>query len=151
MFPRLSCRAQSGGTAWLKATMKRFLNLNEISLPILMALFITGLGIPAGLYLSARLLEHFRLHWPLLDLLARVFIGIGAFLLLLFFLLVVVEQIQDHLLYRRYLRERGKQIQDECPYCGIRQIHPFDYVCPVYGGEIHPGEKELDRTRRAKT
>ena len=118
--------------------MKRFLNLNDLSLPILKAILIIGLGIPVGFYLSSRLLDLFGVHFPLLVQLIRVFLEIGALLLLLFFVLVVAELIQDHFLYKRYLRERGKQIQTECPYCGNRQIRSFEHFCPVCGEKITP-------------
>lgn len=116
--------------------MKRILNLNESALPVLRAIFIVGLGLPLGLKLSAFLLARAGLPLPILDRLVPLFCGLGGMALGLFFMLVVVEQIQDHLLYRRYLQERGQALDGECPFCGNRRIQAFQHFCPVCGKDL---------------
>lgn len=116
--------------------MKRILNLNDFSLPALKTILIIGLVLPAALLLSSTLLDQAGLHLPVLHQLIGVLFGMAVFLLLLFFGLVILEQIQDHFLYRRYLQERGRQIQGECPFCGNRQLHPFEHFCSVCGEKI---------------
>jgi ribosomal protein S27E len=111
--------------------MKRILNLNDFSSPALIGILGIGLGLPAVITVVSRLLG-----LPALQGWARVLAEIGAGLLGLFFVLVIVEQIQDHLLYRRYLRERGQHVDGECPYCGNRQIRSFDHFCGVCGKKI---------------
>ena len=116
--------------------MKRILNLNESALPVLRAIFIVGLGLPLGLKLSAFLLARAGLPLPILDRLVPLFCGLGGMALGLFFMLVVVEQIQDHLLYQRYLQERGQALDGECPFCGNRRIQAFQHFCPVCGKDL---------------
>lgn len=111
--------------------MKRILNLNDYSSQVLIGIVGIGLGLPAVITLVARLLS-----LPVLQGWARVLAEIGAGLLGLFFVLVIVEQIQDTMLYRQYLRERGKHVDGECPYCGNRQLRSFDHFCGVCGKDI---------------
>jgi len=120
--------------------MKRILNLNDFSLPALKVIAIISLGIPAALFLAAYLLDRAGLHLPLLERLIWVSFGIGGILILLFFLLVVLEQVQDHMLYKRYLQQRGQPAQGECPFCGNRMLRSFEYFCPMCGQQLKQKE-----------
>lgn len=111
--------------------MKRILNLNNFSGPVLKVILSIGLGLPAGLVLLNYVLEQAGLHLPLLEHAIWFLLAAGGVALLLFLGLVILERIQDNLLYRRYLRERGQHINEECPYCGNRQLRPFEYACSV--------------------
>ena len=117
--------------------MKRILNLNSFSLPALVAIATTGAGVPVVLFLLSRLMQWLGRPEPILLVhLARVLAATGGILLLLFFALVILEQVQDHWLYRRYMHERGKQVEEECPFCGNRQLRSFERYCPVCGEKI---------------
>jgi len=89
--------------------LKRILNLNEFSGPAMAFIAVTGLAVPGALLLISRLFDRGGLHLPALEWLARFFLMTGGVLLVLFFVLVVLEHIQDEILYRRYLRERGNR------------------------------------------
>jgi len=63
---------------------------------------------------------------------------VGALVFIVLVVLVVFEQIQDHLLYRAFLKNRGRRIRlsdgyFECQYCGNRKVREFDTVCPACG------------------
>ncbi len=116
--------------------MKRILNLNDYSVPVIKVISIIAVGLPTALWIFSYLLDRIGMRLPALERLAGVFLGIGGILLLLFLGLVVLEQIQDRVLYRQYLQKRGQQVESECPYCGNRQLHSFEQFCPVCGEKV---------------
>lgn len=118
--------------------MKRFLNLNEFGGKALVAIAIVGVGIPGVLYMVSLTLDALGIHWPGMRFLIWGALGAGGLLLLGFLVLLIIEQIQDHVLYQMYLKSRGKRIRTaenlyECPYCGNRKIREFEHQCPVCG------------------
>ncbi len=116
--------------------MKRILNLNDFSAPALKIIAIIAVGLPAALWLASYVSGLLGQKLIVLGQLALAFMEVGGVLLLLFFALIVLEQIQDHALYQQYLRERGKQVEGECPFCGNRQLHSFEHFCPVCGKKV---------------
>lgn len=116
--------------------MKRILNLNGIAGPALVAIAIIGLVVPGASLLISHLLDLAGLRLPIIEQTARIFLISGGLLLLLFALLVIAEQIQDQILYRRYMEQRGRQAAGECPFCGNRQIRDFEPFCPICGERI---------------
>lgn len=133
--------------------MKRILNLNDFSVPALKAILLIGIGSPLIFLLTDWILNKFSFHLPALQWIAWNLVKAGGVLLAFFFVLVIVEQIQDHLLYRQYLQNRAHQTSEnrsdhECPFCGNRQLHPFETFCPVCGEQIHRKAQGEAVTRR---
>ena len=120
--------------------MKRILNLNDFSGPALKGILFGGFVLPALMFLISRELA---LTW--LERAAWAFLEAGGILLVLFFALVALEQIQDGLLYRRYLHEREKHplVEGECQFCGNRRLQPFARLCPVCGAQVHPASETI--------
>ncbi len=121
--------------------MKRFLNLNDFGGKMILAIAIVGICIPLALYAVSLGLDSLGIHEPVLPYLIWGSLAVGAILLLGLIVLIVVEQIQDHLLYRMYLKTRGKRIRGprnvaECPFCGNRNIREFELYCPVCGQKL---------------
>ncbi len=118
--------------------MKRILNLNTIAVKIVTAILVFAFGIPALLYGLSLVLGVLRVQLTFLTYAIWVSVGLGALLLLGFFVLIVLEQIQDELLYRNYQKGRGQRILGEnglgeCPYCGFRGVREFERFCPGCG------------------
>jgi hypothetical protein len=116
--------------------MKRILNLNGIVGRVGAAILALTLLVPGGLWLLGRL-------FPSADFsrLGRFSLGAGLALLGLFALLVVLEMAQDAWIDDQHRRGLGKRLRlpgptAECPYCGSRQIRPFDRACPVCGKDL---------------
>jgi hypothetical protein len=117
--------------------MKRILNLHEIGFRLLAVAALFGLGIPGllwGLRAAGILVDQLP-RWMRLSM----WVGIG--LLVVLFVLIVVEQVQDSFLYQRYLKERQAKLaladgQFECQYCGFRQVRAADTSCPVCGRDF---------------
>jgi predicted RNA-binding Zn-ribbon protein involved in translation (DUF1610 family) len=104
---------------------------------------ILGVGIPGVLYELSLALDALGIHWPMMRFLVWGALGVGGLLFFGFVVLLMIEQIQDHLLYQMYLRSRGKRIRTaenlyECPYCGNRKIREFEHQCPVCGKSLFP-------------
>ena len=118
--------------------MHRILNLNNISSRVLAVIAFTGIVVPGLCWL----LQILGLDWPALGVLMRAGLWMGGALLVLFIALVLIEQIQDHLLYRAYQRGlsrrlQGKEGRSECPYCGNRALKDFETCCPICGKELN--------------
>ncbi len=78
------------------------------------------------------------MQWPALARLIHGSLIIGGALFALLLVLIIIEQIQDGLLYRMYRKSLGKRIRGtgniaECPYCGNRNVQEFERVCRVCG------------------
>lgn len=118
--------------------MSRILNLNDFSAKALAFIGLLGLVFPAGLWGLELLLQTWQVNWPWLAALRWILFSLGALLLAAFLLLVILEQIQDHWLFKRYLSSRRKRLTrpgrlGECPYCGNRQLQDFQQTCPICG------------------
>ncbi len=121
--------------------MRRILNLNEVSTKFLIAIALLVGAVPALLWLFSLLLAAAQLSTRIdLDLIEASLI-LGGLLLVVFLLLIVLEQVQDHYLHRVYLKSRGQRIrlanaEAECPFCGNRQVPAFEKRCSVCGKEL---------------
>jgi hypothetical protein len=130
----------------LVRAMNRPLNLNDFSLKALGLIGILAVILPAALWALDFLLQLlFGIHWPWLALLRWGSFASGAMLLIIFLFLVILEQIQDHWLFRRYCADlqhsRARRIPSsnglaECPFCGNRQLHEYESACPVCGKDL---------------
>jgi len=129
-----------------KDPIRRYLNFNAPAGKILAAVAILIAGAPLLLYLIGRLLGIIGMPWPGAAQLIKGSVFLGLALLAVFMLLIVVEQIQDAVLFHLYRRNRRKRIQysaefAECPYCGNRRVRSFDRACPVCGKSLQPEDK----------
>jgi hypothetical protein len=129
-----------------KDSSKRILNLNAPAGKMLAGIAVLGGGIPLLLYLALRLLGRLGIAWPAAGLWIKGFLYLGLALLGAFLLLVMIEQIQDAVLYRLYRKGQKARMQysdefAECPYCGNRRLRSFEQSCPVCG-------KTLDEERK---
>jgi hypothetical protein len=114
--------------------MKRILNLNGIGWHLMTAAGLFALGLPGLLWV----LRAAGFQVNLLTRLMRLSVGIGIGLLVVLLVLIVVEQVQDGYLFRRYLKERRAKLaltdgRYECQYCGFRQVRAEDSCCPACG------------------
>ncbi len=118
--------------------MKRPLNLNRYSTQVIAVVVVLIAVIPFVFFLGNRLLRSLNVQFSLFTDLGRISLQVGSVLAFLFFLLVILEQIQDFYIDRVYRKNRHKKIQIseteyECQYCGCRRVHAFDSACPVCG------------------
>ena len=121
--------------------MRRILNLNPFALKFLGMIACLGVAAPAVLYLLSIFLTsfHFDSAWTLAGI--RMCIGLSAILLAMFVALIIIEQIQDHLLARIHERNIHQKLQItvdvyECQACGNRQVGLEDRICSICGQEF---------------
>ena len=115
--------------------MNRSLNLNHFAAKVLLAGLLLWAGMPALLWLVDRLLAILGTHLPLQEVLVSVSMTAGGLLLLGLLLLIILEQVQDALIYRHYQRNVVHRLRIsadtfECPYCGCREVHSYQRQCP---------------------
>ena len=65
----------------------------------------------------------------------------GAFVFIVFLVLLVVEQIQDHYYDVRYQKQRSQKVllangYYECQYCGNQKVRENDQSCNICGKEF---------------
>jgi hypothetical protein len=124
--------------------MKRFprlLNLNEVGAKILAVAGILGLVIPAGAFAVSLLLSALGFSWepyPLMRFFGLAGGIVGAGLLVM----VVIELVQDHLVYLDFLKHQTQRLPisesySECPYCGNRQVLKVETTCRVCGHTLN--------------
>ncbi len=121
--------------------MKRFLNLNELAPLAFKIIGIITVAIPGFMWLLYTGFEALGRRISILLSLARFFFLIGVGLLLIMLVLILAEQVQDHILFRQYDRSLKKRLPgseglSECPACGYRGLRPFEGSCPVCGKEL---------------
>jgi hypothetical protein len=117
---------------------KRWLDLNGVSGKFLGAIGLFGGLIPAALYLLGLPLAARDMSRAPLILLTKISAVIAACILIVFIVLIIVEQVQDALYHRAYLKRRGVRLPAadgyyECPYCGNRRVDAEDRRCAVCG------------------
>jgi hypothetical protein len=121
----------------IKGMKERFLNLNSVGGKFLTAIAVLLIGIPGCGCILARL----GLHGAKLDWMIRASLWAGAALLLVFILLIIIEQGLDTRLFHQYRMTRNRRIPlpngyAECPCCGFRGIRDFETVCAVCKKEL---------------
>jgi hypothetical protein len=118
--------------------VKRILNLNHQGMLFIGLIVLFGVVIPGIMWLLRRFIHGSTV---LLIRLMHASLILAGLLLAVFLLLLIIEQVQDYLLYRAYRKGLGKRIPladglAECPYCGCRQVHEYQSACPVCGKEL---------------
>ena len=127
--------------------MRRFLNLNQVSTIFLKVTGFFGLLLPAVLYVIVLAWTGTGMIKNLLVSMIRVSFIVGASVFLVFLVLIVVEQIQDHAYDARYRKQQGQKVlladgYYECQYCGNQKVRENDKSCHVCGKEF-----ALERSR----
>jgi hypothetical protein len=123
--------------------MRRFLNLNQPGILFLKLIGLFTVMIPAVLYvflLAFRVAESIR---SLLFGVIKVSFVVGALICVVFLVLIIVEQVQDHYFDVQYQKQRDQKIflgqgDYECQYCGNQKVRENDRICSVCGREFAP-------------
>ncbi len=118
--------------------MKGKLNLNEPASRMIAVIGLFLIVIPLLLSAAGFLLSAVNIQAGILDALRNGSIVVGLILGAGFVMLIVVEQIQDHMIDRAYQRNRSQKLPlpgggYECQYCGSRKLQAHDKSCPVCG------------------
>lgn len=127
--------------------MRRFLNLNQPGIMFLKVIGFFVVLIPAILYGIVQVWSGAGSNTTLLLSMIKVSFVIGAFVLIVFLVLIIVEQIQDHFYNIQYQKQRNRKIllangYYECQYCGNQKVREHDKSCNVCGKEF-----SLDRSK----
>lgn len=122
-------------------TSKRILNLNDFAVPAFKVIGTLLVIVPGGLWLLHAGLGALGMFVPALLVIARIALALGGTGLLIMLVLILLEQVQDKQLIRRYdksLRKRipGRDGLAECPACGYRGLRAFERNCPACGKEL---------------
>ncbi len=117
----------------------RFLNLNSVAGKFLAIITVLLIAIPS----CGWILERVGVHSVILAWIPRVSFWTGVGLLLVFVLLIILEQLLDARLFHIYRATRNRRIPlgsgyAECPNCGFRRLRDFETICPVCGKELRP-------------
>jgi uncharacterized paraquat-inducible protein A len=121
--------------------MRRLLNLNQPSLVFVEVIGFLMVLIPAVLYGVVLLWKETGSIRTLLLSLIKVSFLLGAFVLIVFLVLIIVEQVQDHYLDAKYQKQRSQKVSlangyYECQYCGNQRVKENDNTCDVCGKEF---------------
>ncbi len=121
--------------------MRRFIDLNQPS-----GLFVKVIGffmvlLPAVLYGVVLLWSQAEALRTLLLSMIRISLAAGVLVLIVFIVLIAVEQIQDHYFDAQYRKQRSQKVAladgyYECQYCGNRRVRGSDNTCGVCGREL---------------
>ena len=127
--------------------MKRILNLNNYGVISLLVIVLFLIVLPAVFYTASLLLGPANSISAVLLTLVKASAMVGTFLLAVFTILLALEQVQDRIIFRQYLKNRSKRrpIADglyECQFCGCRTVREFDAVCLACGKSLDQEIKE---------
>jgi uncharacterized paraquat-inducible protein A len=124
---------------------RRTLNLNQSGLVFVGVIGFLMVLIPGVSY-------GILLVWNKNGIIRDLLVGIkkasfvlGAVVLVVFLVLIVVEQVQDHYFDTWYQKQRSQKVvlangYYECQYCGNQRVRENDSSCNVCGREFQPGK-----------
>jgi len=121
--------------------MRRLLNLNQPSTMFLKVIGFFVVLIPAVLYGIVQVWSGTGSVTTLLLSMIKVSFVVGAFVFIVFLVLIVVEQIQDHYYNIGYQKQRNRKTllangYYECQYCGNQKVREHDKSCNICGKEF---------------
>jgi uncharacterized paraquat-inducible protein A len=121
--------------------MRRLLNLNQPSTMFLKVIVFFVVLLPAILYSIVLVWNETGTITTLLLSMINVSMGVGACVFIIFLILIVIEQIQDHYYDVRYQKQRSQKVvlangHYECQYCGNQKVQENDKSCNVCGREF---------------
>jgi uncharacterized paraquat-inducible protein A len=120
--------------------MRRILNLNQVSIVFVQVFLLFTAVIPAVLYGISFLLNESEIA-SALRLLIRISLGVGASVFVVFLVLIIFEQIQDHWIDVQHQKNQNHKLllangNYECQYCGNQKLKEKDRTCWVCGREL---------------
>lgn len=121
--------------------MRRLVNLNQPSTMFLKVISFFVVLIPAVLYGIVQVWSGTERITTLLLSMIKVSFVVGAFVSIVFLVLIVVEQIHDNYYNIQYQKQRNRKIllsngYYECQYCGNQKVREHDKSCNVCGKEF---------------
>jgi hypothetical protein len=121
--------------------MRRFLTLNQPSTMFMKVIGFFVVVLPVVLYSIARIWSEAGSIRTLMLSLIKVSFVVGTFVFLVFLVLIIVEQIQDHHFDAQYQKQRSQKVlladgYYECQYCGNQKVRENDKTCNVCGKEL---------------
>jgi hypothetical protein len=121
--------------------MRRFLNLNQPGTILVKVIGFFVVLLPAVLYGIALIWSETGILRTLLLSLISVSFVVGTIVFVVFLVLIVVEQIQDHYFDAQYQKQRSQKVflangYYECQYCGNQKVRENDQTCSVCGKEL---------------
>lgn len=121
--------------------MRRLVNLNQPSTMFLKVISFFVVLIPAVLYGIVQVWSGTERITTLLLSMIKVSFVVGAFVSIVFLVLIVVEQIHDNYYNIQYQKQRNRKIllsngYYECQYCGNQKVREHDKSCNVRGKEF---------------
>lgn len=121
--------------------MRRLLNLNYPSRVFVEVIGLFLVLIPVVLYGVVLLWNETGTIRTLLVSLIKVSFLLGAFVLIVFLVLILAEQVQDRYFDAKYQKQRGQKVlltngYYECQYCGNQRVKENDQICDVCGKEF---------------
>lgn len=121
--------------------MRRYLNLNRQGTIFLKVIGFFVVLLPAVLYGIVLAWGRTGIISTLLLSMIKVSFVAGAFVFIVFLVLLVVEQIQDHYYDVRYQKQRSQKVllangYYECQYCGNQKVRENDQSCNICGKEF---------------
>ena len=71
----------------------------------------------------------------------KVSFAVGTFIFMVFLVLIVLEQVQDHYFDAQYQKQRSQKVllangSYECQFCGNQRVRENDKTCDVCGKEF---------------
>lgn len=123
--------------------MRRILNLNQLGTQFLKLIGLFMVMIPAVLYVVLLAFHVTESTRSLLFGVIKVSFGVGVLICVVFLVLIIVEQVQDHYFDGQYQKQRDQKIflgrgKYECQYCGNQKVRENDRICSVCGREFAP-------------
>ncbi len=121
--------------------MRRLLNLNQPSTIFLKVIGFFVVLLPAVLYGIVLAWGKTGMITTLLLSMIKVSFVVGAFVIIVFLVLITVKQVQDHSYDVRYQKQRSQKVllangYYECQYCGNQKVRENDKSCNVCGKEF---------------
>jgi predicted membrane protein len=130
--------------------MRRLLNLNQSSMVFVKVIGFLVVLIPAILYSFVLIWNEIKIIKTLFWSMIKVSLVVGAFLFIVFLILIVLEQIQDHYFDDQYKKHRSQKVSlangyYECQYCGNQRVGENDKTCNVCGKEFGLAQSKKQR------
>ena len=130
--------------------MRRLLDLNQPGTTFVKVIGFFLVLLPAVLYGIVLIWSGTGIIRTLLLKFIKVSLMAGAFVWIVFLLLIVVEQIQDHYFDAHYQKQRDQKVPladgyYECQYCGNQRVLENDRACNVCGKEFVSVQREPRR------
>jgi len=121
--------------------MRRILNLNQPGMLFVKLIGLFMVMIPAVVYAIMLVFRLSGIARAFLLRAIKISFVVGGLIFVVFLVLIIVEQIQDHIVDMNYQKQRDQKIllsngKYECQYCGNQKVKKNDKICSVCGKEF---------------